>query len=75
MSQHFDGVRAYKPAPAGALNSSRSGVEFIDKIVIASKISDNGFLERTVLQNTTVTLLFGGRRGQVFPEQRVIDVA
>ena len=75
MSQHFDGVRAYKPAPAGALNSSRSGVEFIDKIVIASKISNNGFLERAIFQITTVTLLFGGGRGQVLPEQRVVDVA
>lgn len=73
-SQHFGGARAYEPAPARALNSSRSGVEFIDKNFIASKISNNGILERAIFHNTTMTLLFGGR-SQVLPEQRVVDVA
>ena len=66
--------RTYEPAPAGALDGGRGGVELLLELVESAEGLKDGSLERTVLEDATVAaaLRRGGR--EVLPEERVIDV-
>ena len=63
-----------KPAPSASLDPSGDGVELGLEHIDAAKGAFDGILERAWLQDTTVTLSFGGGTGEVLPEERMVDV-
>jgi hypothetical protein len=63
-----------EPSPAGSLDTQGSGVELLLEVIERAESLLDGLLERTVLEDTTVTLVSGSRGGEVLPEQRVVDV-
>ena len=47
---------AYEPAPAGTVDTSRGGVEFLLEVVEGSESLSDGLLEGTLGEGTTVAL-------------------
>jgi len=63
-----------EPAPTRTLYRSRSRIELRLEIVKATESLNDGDLERAILENTAFSAL-GCRRSEVFPEERMVDVA
>ena len=66
---------AYEPAPAGTLDTSGGGVEFLLEVVEGSESLGDGLLEGTLGEGTTVALTLGLGTSKVLPEERVVDVS
>ena len=65
----------YKPTPAGTLDTKSSGVELLLEGVDRAPLGDDSLLERAVLEHTAVALTTNSGRGEVLPEEGVVDVA
>ena len=64
----------YKPAPTRALDARGGSVERDDEGVVGAPLLDDELLERALMQHATGALALGGRRREVLPEERVVDV-
>ena len=67
--------KAYEPAPAGTLDTSGGGVEFLLEVVEGSESLGDGLLEGTLGEGTTVALTLGLGTSKVLPEEGVVDVS
>ena len=65
----------YEPAPAGTLDTSSGGVEFLLEVFEGSESLSDGLLEGTLGEGTTVALTLGLGTSKVLPEEGVVDVA
>jgi len=68
------GVQA-QPSPSRPLNTKSGSVELLLEVVEAAKRLVNGVLQRTGLQNASISLVLRCSRGKVLPEQRVVDMS
>jgi len=58
------------PAPSATLNSGGLGVHGLLELLYRAEVADNGILKVALLKGTSAS----GRRGQILPEKRVIDM-
>jgi len=73
--QSLGGRVIAEPAPARALDTKGSHVEFLLENIQRTPILVDGVLERAILEYAAVSLLLGRGGRKVFPEERVVDVA
>lgn len=63
-----------QPSPTRSLDASSGSVELLLEVLEVTESSLNGGLERTVLEDTSLTLVRRGRGSEVLPKERVVDV-
>ena len=68
-------METHEPAPARALDTKGSHVEFLRENIQRTPILVDGILERAILEYAAVSLLLGRGGRKVFPEEGVVDVA
>jgi hypothetical protein len=63
-----------EPTPTAALNSKRGGIKLLLEVFEAAKLLLDSSLERAGLESASASSALGRSRGEILPEQRVIDV-
>lgn len=68
-------ANTHDPAPPGALDARRSGVERLLEVLKGGEVLEDGSLEGPVVEHAAGALALGRRAREVLPEERVVDVA